>query len=87
MSNLLGAQRTAVNAAMSSVAKTLASPDGANAEYDRALVDLLSAVLGIAKAEGARMTVAAVTTDVRFLSRIAGPAAQGEGLQVLLRGP
>ena len=55
MSNLLDAQRTAVNAAMSSVAKSLASPDGANAEYDRALVDLLSAVLGIAKAEAARM--------------------------------
>lgn len=47
-------QRTALNAALSSVARSLASPGGANVEYDRALVDLASAILGVSKAEAAR---------------------------------
>jgi hypothetical protein len=39
------AQRTALTAARTSVARRLASRDGGNVEYDRALVDLTSAVL------------------------------------------
>lgn len=49
------AQRAAVNAAVGSVAKSLASPDGTNTEYDRALVDLASAVLGIPKRDAAAL--------------------------------
>lgn len=55
MSTFRGAQRAAVNASVSSVARSLASADGTNTEYDRALVDLVSAVLGISKAEAAGM--------------------------------
>lgn len=55
MANMRDAQRAAVNAAVSSVAKSLASPSGADTEYDRALVDLLSAVLGIRTSEAAGM--------------------------------
>lgn len=47
-------QKEAMAAAISAVARRLASPDGENAEYDRALVDLTSDILGLDKAEAAR---------------------------------
>jgi hypothetical protein len=52
------AQRRAIAAAVSSVARSLAGPNGANTEYDRALVDLTAAVLGVDRAEVAGLVLA-----------------------------
>ena len=52
------AQRAAMVAAVSSLAQSLASRDGENPEYDRALVDLTSAVLGLAKDDVAQRILA-----------------------------
>ncbi|MCW2530597.1 MAG: hypothetical protein JWP62_167 [Blastococcus sp.] len=52
------AQRTALTAALTSVAHSLAGADGGNVEYDRALVDLTSAVLAIDRAAVAERILA-----------------------------
>jgi hypothetical protein len=52
------AQRTALTAALTSVARSLASADGSNPEYDRALVDLTSAVLAMDRAAVAERILA-----------------------------
>lgn len=46
------AQRAALTAAMCSVAKSLASKDGENTEYDRAMVDLTASILGLERSGG-----------------------------------
>lgn len=51
MAEIRSAQRAALTAAISSVAQNLASKDGENTEYDRALVDLTAAILGLHKSE------------------------------------
>jgi hypothetical protein len=48
-----------LTAALTSVARSLASVDGSNREYDRALVDLTAAVLGLDPADVAGRILAA----------------------------